>query len=368
MSWSKARCAGAVSLARRHLPLILSGFRCSMPAAVDIELTNRCNLRCPMCWFHGERGRDDQYGGAELSTQEVLRLIEQLSRYGTKLYLGGGEPFIRKDFLQILRHIKGHALPVVFATNGTSLDAQTTRELVDLQIDRVNFSIDGRRELHDSLRGNGVFDKVTDTIRSLSHYRKIRSATRPAVCVNITVTARSLHQIQDTIQAIRDATDSGVDVYRIHHLWFITETELAAHQTMVSRLLGVKAPGAASHVLTGRYVPDPFQLANEIQGVRCLPDVECFPDLDYSAIVKFYSHHASISKRCVAPLHGAVVKPNGDVRFCPDEWIDDYTLGNIQQEDFKAIWNNFKARRFRAVLFLKKQFTCCKRCSWMYSF
>ncbi|HEX4919482.1 MAG TPA: SPASM domain-containing protein [Candidatus Bathyarchaeia archaeon] len=56
------------------------------------------------------------------------------------------------------------------------------------------------------------------------------------------------------------------------------------------------------------------------------------------------------------------------MRFCPDEWIDDYTLGNIQQEDFKTIWNNFKARRFRAVLFLKKQFTCCKRCSWVYSF
>jgi radical SAM protein with 4Fe4S-binding SPASM domain len=339
-----------------------------MPKAADIELTNGCNLGCPMCWFHGEHGRANPYGGSELSTQEVLRLIEQLSRYGTKLYLGGGEPFMRKDFLQILQGIKRHAVPVVFATNGTLLDVQATRELVDLRIEQINFSVDGRRELHDSLRGNGVFGRATDAIRSLSNYRKAQSATRPTVYVNITVTGRSLHQIQEGIQAIRDATDNGVDVYRIHHLWFITESELAAHQTMVSRLLGVRAPGAACHVLTNRYVPDPVQIADEIQGLRCLPDVKFFPDLNYPEIVKFYSNHAMISKRCVAPLYGAVVKPNGDVKFCPDEWIDDYTLGNIKREDFRTIWNNLKARRFRAILFLKKQFTCCKRCSWMYSF
>jgi MoaA/NifB/PqqE/SkfB family radical SAM enzyme len=156
-----------------------------------------------MCWFHGERGCGDLFGASELSTQDVLRLIEQVCRHGTSVYLGGGEPFLRQDLLQILESIKSHGLAVKFATNGTLLDSVAARELVHLEVDQVNFSIDGDGVIHDSLRGQGAFDDATGAIRSLVHYRRARSAIRPAVCVNITVSARTAGQIHETIQAIR---------------------------------------------------------------------------------------------------------------------------------------------------------------------
>jgi MoaA/NifB/PqqE/SkfB family radical SAM enzyme len=81
-------------------------------------------------------------------------------------------------------------------------------------------------------------------------------------------------------------------------------------------------------------------VADQMQRLRSLPVVEFFPSLNHAETVRFYSSNLPISRRCVAPLHGVVVKPNGDVRFCPDEWIDDYTLGNIRHEDLKTIWNN----------------------------
>ncbi len=93
-----------------------------------------------------------------------------------------------------------------------------------------------------------------------------------------------------------------------------------------------------------------------------------FPDLGREDLVHYYSEGPCGRKRCIAPLRGVVVKPNGDVLFCPDEWIDDHVLGNIREQDIAEIWNGEKARNFRSALFRVKQFPACKRCSWMYAF
>ncbi len=63
-----------------------------------------------------------------------------------------------------------------------------------------------------------------------------------------------------------------------------------------------------------------------------LPKVTMFPDLQYADIVRYYSERPRFEKRCIAPFFGAVIKPNGDVKFCPDEWIDDYILGNLRND------------------------------------
>ena len=112
------RCHTLVKL----LPCILSGFRCDAPQTVDLEITNKCNLHCQMCWFYGERGIGDRYRDAELSPHEVFSLIDQLSKYKPKIYIGGSEPFLRKDLFVILEYIKQQGLIVECATNGTLLD------------------------------------------------------------------------------------------------------------------------------------------------------------------------------------------------------------------------------------------------------
>ena len=123
----------------------MSSSRCDGPRQVDIELSNRCNLRCGMCWFHGEGGVGDLYQGQELSTGEVFILVDQLAQYNPEMqiYMGGGEPYIREDFPLVLRRLRSRNLSVSFTTNGTLLDTQRIAELVSLGVDSVSFSIDG---------------------------------------------------------------------------------------------------------------------------------------------------------------------------------------------------------------------------------
>ncbi|MGA2465179.1 MAG: radical SAM protein [Thermodesulfobacteriota bacterium] len=347
---------------------LLSYFWSPRPKVIDIELTNQCNLKCKMCWFHGEGGIGDRYRGSELKRDEVTRFITQLAKYKPRIYLGGSEPFIRDDFLDILEHIKALNLPVSFTTNGTLFDSDKIKEVVKLGIDHVVFSIDGDEALHDEIRGKGVFKKVTSNIKELFELKKEKNCGKPMISVNITITPLIVGHLQESITAIREATRDGVDFYRVHHLWYITEYELGAHQSQVNKYLNCSAPGAVCHLTPLSKNVNRLTLSNEILQLRKIPKIKFFPNLNDKDLLDYYSEYSRVKYRCLAPFYRAVIKPNGDVKFCPDEWIDDYILGNIRDDAFEPIWNSKKAQYFRSAILWHKSFPACKRCSWMYSF
>jgi radical SAM protein with 4Fe4S-binding SPASM domain len=346
----------------------LYGYRSYRLKLIDIELSNKCNLRCKMCWFHGEQGIGDRYIGCELATREVLALVEEVSCHRPAIYIGGTEPFIRRDILTILEHIKKKNMRVSFTTNGTLLGPAKIEKLVRMGVDDISFSIDGHRQLHDSLRGPGVFYKVTSAIAQLAAVKKKMACTKPTVHVNIVMNSAIIPHLEETLDAIEKATIGGVDFYRLHHLWFVTQAELALHQQGVRRALGCMAPGARSHLISDSQRISAVDIAGKVSRLLNHPKIISFPDLSQPGLRRYYGEGPSEKKRCVAPFYAAVVKPNGDVKFCPDEWVDDYCLGNIRMDSFNTIWNNSKSRRFRKALWMQKQFTGCKRCSWIYSF
>lgn len=352
----------------KTLPYLATSFRCRGPKMVDIELTNRCNLRCSRCWFYGENGVGDKYCDTELSTQEVIDLIDQLSKYRPELYLGGAEPFMRQDLLIILDYIKKKGLSFFFTTNGTLLDRKKIEALVAIGTDGITFSVDNHAELHDKIRDQENFKKVTQAIKKISEYKKKTGSRKPVITVNLGIIPGHVGHLQELIHAVKDATTDEVDLYRIHHLWYVTREELSSHQSEIEKYLQCNAPGSASHLIPNSQISDPLSLVAEISLLRYQHKISSFPCLSSHELVRYYSMGRVVRKRCVASFFGVVVKPNGDVKFCPDEWIDDFVLGNIRKDRFDHIWNGDKARKFRSVLFKKGHFAGCKRCSWMYAF
>lgn len=347
---------------------MLANFFSKGPPFVDIELSNRCNLRCKMCWFHGENGIGDRYRNSEMATEDILGLISQLAPYRPHIYFGGGEPFIREDFLTILAHVKSFDLPIAFTTNGTLLDKEKIHKIIELGVDEITFSIDGPEELHDKLRGKGNFAKVISSMQNLLESRRIKNIEKPLIAVNIIINPLVVGHLKETINSIRKTTGDEIDFFRIHHLWFITPAELQVHKAEISKTLERSAPGAIAHCIPLSLHNDSITLSNEISELRCVKKITFFPNLQDKEIHEFYSESYRLRKRCRAPFRAVLVKPNGDLKFCPDEWIDDYVLGNIRDDRFENIWNNKKARHFRSVIFWKKSFPGCKRCSWMHCF
>jgi len=339
------------------------------PQAIDLELTHRCNLRCPACWFHGIHGVGDRFVGRELSTHEVLALLAQVAQHRPSLYFGGAEPLLRPDFPQLAAEAASKGLRVAFTTNATLLDREIAEGLVSVGVAAVNVSLDGPEDVHDGLRGPGTFRLALGNLVGLLDARARRQATRPEVVVNITVNPAVVGRLQETVELLREATSDRVDAYRIHHLWFVTEAELQLHQEAVRRSLGCSAAGAAGHLLpmgsAGSEI-DATVLASEISELRGSARVVFFPDLEGSEVLAFYSEGFVPPRRCRRSSRALVIKPDGSVTFCPDEWADGYVLGNVRETPLLELWRSKQARQFRRAIRREGLFPACGRCSWLW--
>lgn len=95
-----------------------------IPIGGGFEVTFRCNLRCVHCYASCNNGKER----SELSFQEICRIFDEIADEGCLwLLLTGGEPFVRKDFLDIYTYAKQKGFIVTVFTNGTLV----TNEVVE---------------------------------------------------------------------------------------------------------------------------------------------------------------------------------------------------------------------------------------------
>ena len=130
-----------------------------IPIYVNFQITNKCNLKCEYCYadFASLKGKE------ELTTEEVLKLIDELSSMGTRwVRILGGEPLLRKDIGLIIDKFKKKKIMCEMVTNGYFV--KNNIEIIK-KVDSLCFSIDGDREATDLLRGKGTYDKVIEAIK-----------------------------------------------------------------------------------------------------------------------------------------------------------------------------------------------------------
>ena len=98
-----------------------------IPISGTIELTFRCNSQCVHCYCNLPRN-DREAIDKELKNEEVYRIFDQIAEAGCLwLLMTGGEPLLRKDFLDIYAYAKKKGFIPTLFTNGTLL----TPEIAD---------------------------------------------------------------------------------------------------------------------------------------------------------------------------------------------------------------------------------------------
>lgn len=128
-----------------------------------------CNLACPFC-LEGSKPGDDRLDRITLA--DVRPLMEEASSLGAQQFsFTGGEPFIVKDLINILRYASS-LNPCLVLTNGTDPVLKRLHQIETLaeQPHPVSFriSIDYPDEArHDAARGSGSFRKSWRSLRAL---------------------------------------------------------------------------------------------------------------------------------------------------------------------------------------------------------
>lgn len=130
------------------------------PSIVYWICTQACNLRCTYCYQDASVARNN-----ELSTAEGYELVDQAADVGVQAFIfTGGEPFHRRDLLEIARHSKSQGLRTNVITNGSYITPRKAKEVAEI-FDKVTISLDHAVAAHhDNVRGKGSWRRAARAI------------------------------------------------------------------------------------------------------------------------------------------------------------------------------------------------------------
>ena len=123
---------GAHQMAGRRWPV----------ACVSLEITQRCNLDCSLCYLS-----ESSEAVRDLPLDEVYRRIELIVQHygpGTDVQVSGGEPTLRQrdELVAIVRRLSQRGLRATLFTNGIKASRDLLRDLADAGLIDVAFHVD----------------------------------------------------------------------------------------------------------------------------------------------------------------------------------------------------------------------------------
>lgn len=133
------------------------------PVDAFIVLTDRCHLRCNMCYLV-------EHPRPELSTQTLIGVLEQLHDMGTMFAtFTGGEPLLRSDCYDLLDYARSLGMMTVLYTTATPCNAERVAKLKDVGLFRASVSLYAAEpEIHDNVTQiPGSFQKTLEGCKRL---------------------------------------------------------------------------------------------------------------------------------------------------------------------------------------------------------
>lgn len=174
------------------------------PEFIWWDITKRCNHRCLHCYSDSAVPME-----AELSRAEALHLVSQIASMGVfYVYILGGEPLMRPDFLDVVAAAQREGVGVAFNTNGWFISPEVARAIRNRGVRKVRVSLDGASaETHDSFRRKpGSFSHVVAGLENL-HAAGFRN-----VSVVSTITKRTVTEVSPLISLVKELGASDIQL------------------------------------------------------------------------------------------------------------------------------------------------------------
>ncbi|MEE9394788.1 MAG: radical SAM protein [Planctomycetota bacterium] len=138
--WAGARNELAFRLGRSH------GHRLT---TLNLETTNRCNLACVMCPVNNGMTREKR----DLEFEAFRQIVDASPNLELILMFQWGEALLVADFFERVRYAADRGIRVMVTSNGTTLTREVCERILDCGLERITFSVDGRPETHEKIRG-----------------------------------------------------------------------------------------------------------------------------------------------------------------------------------------------------------------------
>ena len=283
--------------------------------SISWNLTKRCNLNCDHCYLDANfRGgfRTD-----ELSTDECRRVIDQIAEVNPNafLILTGGEPLLRPDIYDLIRHAAEKKFMVVLGTNGTLINKNNAEKIKTAGAHGVGISIDSMdASKHNTFRGVPFAWE-----RSMEAF-DVLNEVGVDFLVQMSVSDMNYREIPDVVAF---AEKAGAIAF---NLYFLICTGRGQGNTDISN-------AAYEEALKLLYEQQMNYKGRLMINSKCAPQYkrvvyENDPDSVYTR---------TYSGGCPAGTHYSRISPEGNLTPCP--FIEE-TVGNLKTSSFKDLWQN----------------------------
>jgi len=318
-----------------------------LPYTVSWNLTQRCNQQCAHCYLSALPHATTT---DELTTEECFRILDELAGVNPDLLLilTGGEPFLRRDLLDLAGHAAKRGFTVVLGTNGFLLRDKQAAAMRQHGIQGASISLDSTDPArHDAFRQfpgswKGAI-RATEALRAeglpFSLHMSVTGWNVAEIPAMVDLARRQGARVLNLFFLVRTGRGEG--------LTDIPAEEYERILTFLARVQGVgpappRADGA-SHGLSassgGPDAEDPWarefgQAGELLVRAKCAP---FFRRILYALepASPLLSNFAEGS--CPAGRYYCRIMPNGDVTACPYMPV---VAGNLRQGPFGDLWRD----------------------------
>ncbi len=253
------------------------------PLRLWVEISSRCNLRCPVCPNHDLAA--DQKGDMEWGL--FKKVVDQGRDFAFEINLHHrGESLLHPQAGRFIRYAAQAGIFSRLHTNATLLQGKLGQEILASGLQRLSISFDGfHAAAYEKNRPGASFEQVTDNIASFLQLRRLAGKTRPRLAIEVMEHAAEPGQASARQAFTARFKKLGLDelVIKKPHNW-------AGH-------LGAPADGVFS--------------------------------------------------ACTFPWNALLVFYNGDVLACSQDFFGRNPLGNAHEKPLLDIWNGLPMQELR---------------------
>ena len=300
----------------RAVELIPLAFFKRPPDTMIVDVTNACNLRCPVCPVTVAMTRPRGL----MPLERFKAVIDDLGRHGWKpamFFNFSGEPTMNAALPEMVAYATANGHESFLSTNVTFLTPELSEALIRAGLGRVALCLDGfTKEAHESYRVRSDFERTKANIVAFVEAKRRLGATKP-----VTVLQTLLTSLSEDHQAEIKAWAKGIGVDKVRFKSF----SLGSHTDDETR---------------GRWswmVPKRLELRRHQEG--------------------------SVRRLCNTPLHQSVVFWNGQLGLCCIDYDKMVSLPNVDERGYVAAYLSDEAARARRSG-VAKRFAICRQCSY----
>lgn len=321
------------------------------------EITDRCNMRCKMCWSKDWKHKD-------LEQEEVEKLIYNFKNSGGKtIVLTSREPLLSSNFKLVVDICKKEKIDLKILTNATLITDEIAKYIVESNIiSFIAISVHGSNNEHDKITGiEGSLDKTIKGIEKLDKYKKINKTDYPEIRLTTVISK----EVMASIDFIINLAKMNNTQLRIQHLmWHPTKIK-EKHKKIIKEKYQLN-----DDLIDGFNSECEIESSNVIEIISYVEekckndgiDFQIYPKMTNEEIEKWYdSECESVFENgyCEHVKDSIRVRANGEVSLC--QYID-ILFGNVTDRNLQEIYSDKKLEEIAHNLQNGEIFPICNRC------